>query len=98
MCSSDLTQTAGIVQGGYKFLLDPEAGDDTCKHYDGENPYPGEREELYALDSDPLELDNLRGDDPDRAESMRADLCQWLLASEWNGDGSDNPLLKTCER
>ncbi len=90
-------ETAGVVAGGWKFFLDPNAGFAECKYFDEDTPYPNAAEELYELDADPLELDDRAAAEPARAAELRAEVCAWVNAAEWVGGGADdNALVAAC--
>jgi choline-sulfatase len=91
------TETAGVVSGHHKYILDPEAGYTSCKHYDRGHPYPGEPAELYDLDADALEVNNLADDDPATAAELKRSVCAWVTAGVWAGDNDQqNSLVRAC--
>ncbi len=89
-------ETAGVVLGNWKYILDPRSGYTRCKHYDGEYPYPGEPEELYDLDVDPLELTNQAGSQKAIASVLRRQVCQWVRGGAWSDDPG-NALIVGCQ-
>jgi arylsulfatase A-like enzyme len=90
-------ETAGVVSGRWKYILDPNAGFAECKYYDAEAPYPGEPEALYDLEADPLEQVNRVADQPELARALRANVCGWVRDDAWvGGSGEGNRLLAEC--
>ncbi|MDP2308052.1 MAG: sulfatase-like hydrolase/transferase [Pseudomonadota bacterium] len=90
------SETAGVILGNWKYILDPKAGYSKCKHYDGELPFPGAPEELYHLPDDPSELTNLADTRPEVAGVLRTQVCNWVRANDWSDD-PENALLVACE-
>lgn len=90
------SETAGVILGNWKYILDPKAGYTKCKHYDGEFPFPGAPEELYYLPDDPSELTNLADGRPEVAGVLRTQVCNWVGGYEWSYD-PENALLIACE-
>lgn len=92
------SETAGMVMGEEKIILDPAVTYDECKGFDANNPYVGVAESLYDLAVDPYELDNRAQADPGRFGELRDALCAWITDGTWapNQDASNNLLLATC--
>ena len=90
-------ETAGVVLGSWKYILDPKAGYSKCKHYDGENPFPGAAAELYHLPDDPLELTNEVDSRPEIAGVLRGRVCEWVRSGPLWSDDPANALLVACE-
>ncbi len=90
-------ETAGVISGNWKYILDPRAGYGDCKDYSDENPYPGEPSALYDLDTDPLELDNLHSERAEVAANLRMKVCAWVTQSPWIADETvRNALVAEC--
>ncbi|MFZ5482305.1 MAG: sulfatase [Myxococcota bacterium] len=90
-------KTAGVVYGHHKYVSDPDAGYAACKHYDAVNPYPGEPEELYDLEADPVELTNIVESERELADELRDRVCRWVTEKPWVGQGDEgNPLVRGC--
>lgn len=90
-------ETAGIVSGPWKYVLDPRAAYGDCKDYSDADPYPGDPSALYDLETDPGEETNLVTDNPSIAEHLRQSLCGWITQAPWIADETvHNALILTC--
>jgi arylsulfatase A-like enzyme len=93
-------ETAGIVQGGYKYFLTKEPQYASCEPFVGAGRgfYTTPTESLFDLNADPLEQNDLVPSDGDKWFEMRAALCGWILGEPWltDGDDSRSPLVAAC--
>lgn len=92
-------QTAGVIDGDDKYIMSGTEGTDACKPYDeGGGTYPGELEELYELDADPAELDNVVNERSSQRDVLRSTICDFVLADDWVEfeEVDDNLLLEQC--
>jgi len=69
-CEVQAIRTPSHMYAEYPYVLDP--GTDTC--------VPSNDADLYALDTDPFQLDNLLSTDPQGSQAIRANLEARLQA------------------
>lgn len=87
-------ETAGVVRGDWKYILDPRGGYTECIHYSEDEPFPGGTA-LYHLGLDPLEGEDRSGDNAEQADSLRREVCTWVAGTPWTTMGS-NALVEAC--
>ncbi len=90
---------AGVIWGTDKYLLSGVGGNPTCPPYDEAGMvYPGELEELYDLDRDPGELENIVDQEPQLRDELRELVCGWVNESDWVSweEVEGNELLVQC--
>ena len=93
---------AGVVSDGYLFLRDEKLGYGDCMPYNQSTDelFPGKREELYDLASDPAQHEDLAEIEPQITEQLRNKLCGWVSEDVWmqNPDANDrNGLVQACD-
>ncbi len=93
-------QTAGVLHEPDKYIMSGTEGTSDCNPYNElGGAYPGELEELYDLDGDPGELDNIVDQHSALRDELRTDVCRWIRASDWVEweEVTDNLLLAQCD-
>ena len=92
--------TGIVLSGGYKYIRDEDQGNSSCPPYSAEQPYPGQRDALYDILSDPAESIDLTATEPGILARLRGELCGWVLEDTWTTAQTDasNSLVRTCER
>lgn len=94
-------RAAGIVSGKYKYILNPDEAFYQCTPYTPDYEYVTPDVELYDLDRDLWEFDNLVGREPEIAAEMREKLCSYIMEDSWTGDVAEdetNALVRECIR
>ncbi len=95
-------EAAGIISDGYLYLRDEKQGYGDCMPYNQSTDelFPGEREELYDLASDPAQHEDLAEIEPQITERLRKELCGWVSEDVWmqNPDANErNGLVQACD-
>ncbi len=93
-------ETAGVVSGDYKYVLNPMETFQACIPYIGDDTlgFTSAAEELYNLATDPEETRNLAESEEAVRAELHDQLCDWVLEDVWTtqkADGS-NILVETC--
>ncbi|MFT5681530.1 MAG: arylsulfatase A-like enzyme [Myxococcota bacterium] len=91
--------TAIVLSGGYKYIRDENQGNSNCPPYNLGQPYPGQRDALYDLLTDPGETTDLTDTETVVLSQLRGELCDWVLDGTWTTPETDpnNPLVRTCK-
>jgi len=94
-------ETAGIIDGLDKYIMSGTEGTNDCTPYNKYDAvYPGELEELYDLESDPGELNNIFDERTSLRDDLRTQLCEWIQQDDWVPweDVDNNALLTQCAK
>jgi len=96
-------ETVGVIEGTDKLILSGEAGYSECPPYADEGgSFPGEITELYDLQIDPAEQQNLAGQGLEQESALSALICSYMGEAPWtsaehiDGAEADNALLERC--
>ncbi len=89
------TSTAGVLLDGYKYIMSETDGYPRCKPYsDVAEVYAGEMEELYDLENDSEEAQNIVTEQPALRDDLRDEVCAWVTAGPWiSRDSLDSSAL-----
>jgi len=94
------TASAGVISNGYKLILTPELGFDSCAPYSQAGSiYPAGLEELYDLQNDPDEQNNLAVEATATLDELRSLTCEWVQqdAFDYEHKMDTNKLVAYCE-
>lgn len=89
-------RAAGVVEGNYKYVMNPDGAFFQCNPFSSTFQYVTPTIELYDLNRDPTESENLYSREPEIANRLRGSLCAYILDGTWSND-TDNPLVSSCE-
>jgi arylsulfatase A-like enzyme len=88
--------SAGLIQGETKAFYDPLGSFDDCSPFDQvESTYEDDVANVFDLDADPDECQNLAASQPERWTVLRSTLCDWVLQESWSEE-EDNVLVAAC--
>jgi len=93
------TETAGVLLGDHKYLLNPPGVFNRCSPYsNAEKSYPTDTVELFNLALDPYEKNNLSEEPSTTKDALHTALCAYLTQSTWSTEEEDASLelLQLC--
>lgn len=94
--------TAGVVDGNYKYVLNPGGAYSQCAPFNGsdtDRTYANAVLEIYDLSADPDELNNLASEPPAEADALKTTLCTWITEDIWESEITDerNAMFTDCQ-